>query len=154
MSKQHLKLVTQSQDFGYITVSNEMSGLFYANGLIKNAVVFELIPCSKDCSAFYYKIAHSQKSYMDLSLASNVVKITQANNPEIEKICAWKIEHSNMYALLHGKSSINILSRSTFKDDSNILYAVSPSNQDFSRLGVTMCDITRHSNMQSSEPLS
>ncbi|MCF6439924.1 hypothetical protein L1077_10820 [Pseudoalteromonas luteoviolacea] len=154
MSKQHLKLVTQGQDFGYITISNEISGLFYGNGLVKNAVEFELIPCNVNSSAFYYKLACSQKSYMDLSIASNVVKITQANNPEIEKVCAWKISQSKMYALVQGKSSINILSRSTFKDNSNILYAASPYNQDFSHLEVTMCDIPHHSIMKLSEPLS
>ncbi|KZN48446.1 hypothetical protein [Pseudoalteromonas luteoviolacea] len=154
MSKQHLKLVTQGQDFGYITISNEITGLFYGNGLVENAAEFELIPCRRDCSAFYYKIARSQKSYMDLSVASNVVKITQANNPETEKVCAWRIDRSHMYAVAHGQRTINILSRSTFKDNSNILYAAPPCNQDFNRLAVTMCDIPHHSNMQLSEPLS
>ncbi|AOT07900.1 hypothetical protein [Pseudoalteromonas luteoviolacea] len=153
MNKQYLKLITQGQDFGYITIRSEISGLFYGNGLVEQATEFELIPCSRDYSAFYYKIASSQKSYMDLSVASNVIKITQANNPEIEKVCAWKINQNNLHALVYGQTSIKALGRSTFKHNSNILYAAPPCNQDFSRLEVAMCDIPHCGSKQLSESL-
>ncbi|KZN64733.1 hypothetical protein N473_13150 [Pseudoalteromonas luteoviolacea CPMOR-1] len=148
MIKQHLKLITQGQDFGYITISKETSGLFYGNSPIEHATEFELIPCRKDCSAFYYKIANSQKSYMDLSFASNVVKITQANNPESEKVCAWKIHKDNLYALSHDQSPYNILSRSAFKLNSRILYAAPSSSRDFSQLEVALCKVPYHSYIQ------
>lgn len=144
MSKQHLKLITQGQDFGYITIRKETSGLFYGNSPVEHATEFELIPCRKDCHAFYYKIANSQKSYMDLSFASNVVKITQANNPESKKVCAWKIHKSNLYALGHEQSSFNILSRSVFKPNSTILYAAPSCSRDFSHLEVAICKAPYH----------
>ncbi|MDK2595340.1 hypothetical protein [Pseudoalteromonas obscura] len=136
MKTQILELATHGQSFGYVTVNDDSSGVFYGNGHINNAAKFELTPCARDEQAFYYKLVGSHSSYMDFSLASKVVKITRSKSPEASNICAWKMLNGALCAIIPGSSVFKALSRSTFKHGSNVLFATSPCDQDFCRVRI------------------
>lgn len=115
-----LKLEQDGKDFGYVKLKKD---IFYSNGSKEEAVVFELENYPKSSDTFYYKVANTKNSYMDVRATTSRV---QVDKPYISlstsTICTWTLKDGTLRMVLGSRETGKVLSNNK-NTESSALYA-------------------------------
>jgi hypothetical protein len=115
-----LKLEQDGKDFGYVKLKKD---IFYSNGSKEEAVVFELEKYKKTSDTFYYKVADTKESYMDVKLATSRVQVVKPFlSVSSSSICAWTLKDGTLRMVISNKETGKVLSSSD-DTESTALYA-------------------------------
>ncbi|MCO7186025.1 hypothetical protein NH341_11345 [Tenacibaculum sp. XPcli2-G] len=115
-----LKLEQDGKDFGYVKLKKD---IFYSNGSKEEAVVFELENYKKSSDSFYYKVADTKDSYMDVKAATSRVQVVKPFlSVSSSSICAWTLKNGILRMVLASKETGKALSTSE-DAESTALYA-------------------------------
>lgn len=116
-----LKLTqNDGSDFGYMGMKKDN----FIGGVDKSdATKFNQVYYSKDKDSYYYQIASDKKHYLDIKAMSSLLF---TDKPEISlsmsTIVAWKEINGELHAIISGKDTTKVVSRSPHDPDSKMLY--------------------------------
>lgn len=120
--KKKIKLTNDGKDFGYVTLRDK-SEVFYGFGTKEQATVFELEQYKSDPDTYYFKVAGTKESYMDVKAASSRIQIVKPTfTVETSSICAWKWDGDELQMIIGSKFTGKCMSRSTDDHESVALY--------------------------------
>jgi hypothetical protein len=117
-----LKLTSyDGEDFGYVGMKKDK----FIGGVDKSeATKFKLEEYPKDNSAYYYQVIAQPKHYLDIKFTSSVLFSDRVNfaGLSVSSIVAWKQVNGELHAILGGRDTTKVLSRSAADPDSKMLY--------------------------------
>jgi hypothetical protein len=120
--KKYIKLVNDGKDFGYVTLRDN-SSVFYGQGTKAKATAFELEQYKKEKNTFYFKVAGTKESYMDVRAATSRLEIVKPTfSVGASSICAWTLENGELRMIIGEHFTGKCLSRSTDDHESLALF--------------------------------
>ena len=117
-----LKLTSHDgKEFGYMGMKNDE---FIGGVDISDATKFKLKEYPKDKNAFYYQVVGQEKHYLDIKATSSVLFSDKVNfaGLKVSSIVAWKEVNGELHAVIQGKDTTKVVSRSAADPDSKTLY--------------------------------
>jgi len=108
-------------DFGYMGMKKDK----FVGGVDKSeAAKFKLEDYPKDKNAHYYQVIGQSKHYLDIKATSSVLFSDKVNfaGLSVSSIVAWKELNGELHAILGGKDTTKVVSRSAADPDSKTLY--------------------------------